>query len=216
MFDTVMQLQHADMNELKDSAPAIAQTSLLLELFDAHAHHEDSCILDAVKALAPEIIEIFEAEHTTDLHLSTELRTKIKQYLNATDRIVAGAELFHALNNFVAFNLGHMSKEETLLNNLLWKHFSDEEIEMMERNIQQAIAPEKMDVYLEWMIKGVNDRELAQWLSEIKQSAPPFVLEHMLGACENFLPQPRWKNLELRLMVGTALNQINDPTIAVN
>jgi hypothetical protein len=196
LFDTVMQLQQADLAIEQQSDAALRQTELLLELFDSHAWHEDNFILAAAAVHAPALIADFESEHETDLALSDQLRNKIAAYHNSADKYAAGNELYFALNDFVAFNLKHMNKEEQLLNQVLWQHYTDAEILDMERNIQRSVPPEKMNSYFEWMIKGINDTELLQWLHGVKAEAPEFVFAGLLQACAQHLPQERWYKTE--------------------
>ncbi|GAB2685301.1 hypothetical protein GCM10027037_03480 [Mucilaginibacter koreensis] len=205
LFDTVMQLQQTDLTNIEKSAPAIAQVELLLDLFDAHAYHEDSCILNAAEQHAPAVIKSFESEHETDLELARQLRATVAAYKVATDTFSAGNNIYYALNDFVAFNLKHMNKEEQLLNSVLWQHYTDAEILDMERNIQQCIEPQKMNVYFEWMIKGMNDVELRMWLTAVKSEAPDFVLAGLLQACAHHLPEHRWLALEQQISEGAAI-----------
>jgi len=205
LFDTVMQWQQTDMTNSEAAAPVACQVNLLLDIFDAHAHFEDNFIMHPAAHHAPELMADFEAEHETDLQLTNELRTKLGFYHEATDKLAAANEVYYALNDFAAFNLRHMNKEEQLLNRVLWQHYTDADILDMEREIQQRISPDKMPVYFEWMIKGINDTEMLLWLSAVKCEAPDFVLATLLGACAQYLPAERWTKLEHQLSEGVSI-----------
>lgn len=195
LFDSVLQLQQTDLTNIDKSKPVLIQIQSLLDLFDSHAWHEDNFVLTAVKEHAPDIIAMFEQEHVEDHRLSEQLQEKITAWWQAEDKYEAGRQLFYALNDFVAFNLRHMNKEEMLLNNILWQHYSDDEILAIERNIQQAVSPDKMQVAIEWMVKGINDEELMHWIGGVKHSAPQPVLQALLAACAKHLPAQRWQRL---------------------
>ncbi|MFD0792724.1 hemerythrin domain-containing protein [Mucilaginibacter litoreus] len=208
LFDTVMQIQQTDMSNAEAAAPVLEQTELLLHLFDSHAYHEDTCILSAAEQHSPQVIKDFESEHETDLALSNSLRQKVTDYrLGQSDaaRYVAGYNLYYALNDFVAFNLKHMNKEEQLLNTILWTNYTDAEILGMEHQIQQQIEPEKMLTYFKWMIKGINNTELIIWLNAVKAHAPDFVFNALLETCQQNLPQDRWAVVEQQISEGAAI-----------
>lgn len=206
LFDTTMKWQQTDMTNAEAAAPVVAQVNLLLELFDAHAYHEDTFIMHPAEQHDPQLMAQFEAEHETDLQLSKGLREKLATYQHSSEPYPAGYEVYYALNDFVAFNLKHMNKEEQLLNKVLWQNYTDSEIVEIETRLQQAIAPEKMGLYFEWMIKGMNDSELLTWLTIVKQEAPDFVLAALLGSCAQHLPELRWLNLERQLSDGIIVN----------
>lgn len=196
MFDTIMKVQHADLSDAEASRPAIEQVEILLDQMDDHADHEDNFILHPAGTHAPELAQEFESEHVIDLHLSNQLREKIDIYRRSKDKLTAGKDIYYALNAFVAFNLQHMNKEEQVLNKVLWQNYSDIELQTIVRNIQQSIPPEKTAFMMEWMIKGMNDVELAQWFNAVQTEAPDFIFNALCSAAEKNLPPPRWKRLD--------------------
>ena len=199
MFDTIMQVQQVDLSDVEASRPAIEQVELLLDHMDDHADHEDHFILHPAESHAPDLICEFESEHVIDLRLSSQLMEKIAAYRASEDRLAAGREVYYALNAFVAFNLQHMNKEEQVLNEVLWQHYSDGELLSFVRNIQQSIAPEKAAVTMKWMIKGMNNVELLQWFKAVQAEAPAPVYQMLLGAARELLTQDRWAWIQGRL-----------------
>lgn len=211
MFDTAIIAQQTDFGDNAQAAPVLAQMELLLSLFDAHAYHEDRCILNVAEPHNPELIKEFEREHETDLMLSAELKDQIKAYKAAftiENKIAIGYQLLYSLNNFIAFNLNHMNKEEQELNEVLWQGYSDEEILQMEHEIQSLIDPNKRLVYFKWMIKGINNIEMVQWLISVKNGAPEFVLNELLQECRNNLPPERWNLLQSLLSEGSLTQEM--------
>lgn len=199
MFDTVMILQQTDMQDPATAPIVLEQAELLLNIFDAHAHYEDTYILAAAQRFNPAMVEEFESEHVTDLQLTENLRRQISAYQNAImpwDKYYIGFNLYYALNDFVAFNLKHMNKEEQLLNEMLWKNFTDEQIIDMERRIQQEIPADKVFTYFKWMVKGINDSELHQWLKTVKEEAPEFIFNALVEECRINLPASRFSRVE--------------------
>ncbi|RFZ95618.1 hypothetical protein D0C36_08905 [Mucilaginibacter conchicola] len=196
MFDTVTLMQQTDMTDAEASLPVIEQANALLDVFDSHAYYEDTYILACAQQHDEALIASFENEHHIDLELTENLRAGIALYNLAkspAERFEAGNKLYYALNEFVAFNLSHMNKEELQLNELLWSKFTDEEIMGMEHNITQNIPMEKMGLYSKWMIKGINNIELSNWLSAVKAGAPDFVYNGLIEECRNYLPAERFE-----------------------
>lgn len=196
MFDTVMRLQRADPGDPVGFRQAIEQIELLLELMDGHANHEDHFILHPMEERAPILIQEFESEHVVDLALSAQLRQKIAIYHEADDKEEVGRQLYYALNAYVAFNLQHMNKEEQQLNQVLWAHYSDQELLGVVQKIKQSVRPDEMKIVFEWMVKGLNNVELLQWLNALKRQAPAFVLRMVVDACCEYLPAARWQPIK--------------------
>lgn len=195
MFDTVMLMQQTDMSNPFAAKPVIDQVDLLLDIFDANAYYEDTHILELAKRHDPEMIMTFENEHETGVQMTENLRRYMFRYRvaqNAAEKFAAGNNLYYALNEFIAFNLTHMNKEEQQLNNLLWQHFSDADIMQMERAMHDDIPPEKMAIYFKWIVKGLNDTELAEYFKKIEQDAPYEFYQSLVNECRNELSQERY------------------------
>jgi hypothetical protein len=205
MFETALIMQQTDFTDPENAAPILEQTDMLLDIMDNHAHHEDTHILSAAEKHAPEIIAEFEKEHETDLQLTEQLRARLAAYRAATsneERYELGFDILYALNDFIAFNLTHMNKEETLLNQVLWANYTDAEIILMEIAIQQQIAPDKVFIYFKWMVKGINNTELVQWLKIVKNEAPDFVFSGLLQICQQNLAAERWSLISGQIAEG--------------
>jgi hypothetical protein len=205
MFDTALIMQQTDFANSAEAAAILQQTQMTLDLMDSHACHEDEFILSAAAKYAPEVIAAFESEHVTDLRLTNELRGLLVAYHAATsaeERQDTGCAILQAFNEFIAFNLSHMRKEETVLNEILWANYSDAEILQMEIRIQQQIAPDQVFIYFKWMVKGINDPELLEWLRTVRNGAPEFVFTGLWQLCQQELSTVRWQRLSSQLAEG--------------
>ena len=205
LFDTATLMQQTDLGDSKLAEPVLEQTQLLLALFDAHAQHEDACILDKAAHHAPDLVREFKAEHQTTRLLARRLRELINSYRAASSyeqRQVIGYSLLYALHDFISFNLKHMNKEEQDLNAVLWHYYPDEAIHLMEQKIQAMIPADQLLTYFKWMIKGSNEVELVQWLLLVKNTAHAFVLNGLLQECSVNLPPERWEIIQTALAEG--------------
>jgi hypothetical protein len=194
LYETALKIQQTDMAQAEAAEPVIRQIEEVLFLFESHAHGEDHYFNEPLEKTNPEVATLFEKEHVEDHRLANVLSSLIASYKQATTpqaRAEKGKHLFYAFNEFIAFNLYHMNKEEIELNAALWERYSDTEIKSIEQTLVQNIPPQKMAQYAKWMIRGINDKELIHWLDEVRRFAPPPVFEMLIAIAEVELPQQR-------------------------
>lgn len=202
LYDTALSVQHTDFAQEAQAKATFRKIEKVLWLFEGHAHTEDSKVFPLLKAVAPEVVNDFEQQHVMDHQLGEDLHNSIVAYdfaQSATDRINCGIKLLQAFDEFTAFNLQHMNKEEAIINSLLWAHFTDEQLLALQRDIVAGIPPDKNEWYSRWMIKGVNDAEMVGWLQKVKQTAPSVVFNGLVAMAEQELPEERWRAIRDQL-----------------
>ena len=201
MYDAAASIQQT--NFAKDEAvETLNKLHLLLELFDEHADHEDAHILVNVQRHDAKLVEAFEQDHVVDHHLTEALSAHIESWRNAAEpegRLAAGLRIFYAFNDFIAFNLYHMNREENELLAVLWKNFTDAEILGMEHQIVQAIKPETMQIESTWMMRMANVPELAGWLGGVRAGAPEEVFGGLMHLAQMELSEERFETLATML-----------------
>lgn len=199
LFDTQMRIQQTDFTS-PEAGGVIETLEQVLMFFDEHADHEDRFILANIVKQEPVIAQELEDDHVLDHKLSQDLRDYIlqwKQALTAKDKALAGQQIFYAFNEFIAFNLYHMNKEETQLLVLLWKHYTDEEIHGMEAQILESINPQVLMEESRWMMRSMNVPEIAGWLQGIKMNAPEPVYGMFVQMAEEELTAERFNKLQV-------------------
>jgi hypothetical protein len=200
VFETAIQLQQSDLSD--PQCNTIEQVEDILSLFESHAHGEDHFFNEPLEEKDSRISNMFLKEHEEDHRLGQVLSDLINQWKNANDhqaRSAVGRNLLYAFNEFIAFNLYHMNKEEIELNAVLWAHYSDEEIKATEQALVQQVPPDKMMRYAKWMIRGNNDEELYHWLKEVQLFAPQEVFNGLFKIAQEELPAERFHQLQLKL-----------------
>lgn len=198
LYDTALKIQQADMSQAESAAPVIEQIEEVLFLFESHAHGEDHYFNEPLEKTNPEVATLFEKEHVEDHRLANVLSSLIASYKEAATaetRTEKGKHLFYAFNEFIAFNLYHMNKEEIELNAALWNRYSDSEIRSIEQTLVQNIPPQKMMKYAKWMIRGINNNEIIHWLEEVRAFAPAPVFEMLITIAETELPAERYQSI---------------------
>src|SRR5689334_1455648 len=131
LYDTALVIQRTDFSNEDQVRVTFKKIEKVLWLFEGHANVEDSMVFPMLQAVAPDVVEDFEQQHETDHALSHDLQNIMVAYNFArtqTEMLQAGNKVLHAFNEFVAFNLQHMNKEETIINDLLWQHYTDRQL----------------------------------------------------------------------------------------
>jgi hypothetical protein len=202
LYHTAIQLQQTDFTSSIESEDAVNRIKEIVMLFDGHARKEDEFILPALAAYEPSVVVAFEDEHAEDLKLGQELNHCIDTLENSQsdlEKIIAGRLLSKAFVGFMVFNLEHMAKEEDILNKLLWRYYSDDEIKLIGTRIGSSVEPWIQDFYATWILRGLNQIETLAWIRAIKNGMPAIVYQTILQKAEKELPAHRYRKLGIEL-----------------
>ena len=122
LYDTALTLQQTYFADPGEAEIAMQKVRGAVNLFDAHAAHEDHFVLPAIQQYEPSLVDAFEQEHVEDHALSEKLRGLLTVYNYAIQpevKIETGQSITVAFIEFMIFNLEHMAKEEIVLNKVL-------------------------------------------------------------------------------------------------
>ncbi|HET7896493.1 MAG TPA: hemerythrin domain-containing protein [Flavisolibacter sp.] len=199
LYDTALQIQQTNFTVEQEIHAVLERVCLVNSLFEHHAHIEDSRVFPMIRDVAPEVVADFESQHQTDHALSEDLERSIA-FFNETNspeqNRSAGVQLQNSFAAFLAFNVEHMRKEETIVNGVLWQHYSDEALLQKVQEISAAIPPQENRHFCYWMLKGMATHEIIDWYRAIKLSAPPPVLEFFYSLAEEALPAAVWNGVK--------------------
>ena len=157
LYETAIAFQHTDFCQAEDADRAFEKLEAVLKVFHAHAEHEDGFLLPAVERFNPVLVKEFESEHEKDEFLTHRLRSLVLVFRHATctsSRIEAGEAIFKAFNEFIAFNLYHMNKEEEKLNASLWSNYTDTEIMAIQKKLIANNSTGRDGIYTDLDVKG--------------------------------------------------------------
>ena len=208
LYDTALALQHNDFNNERTTALVADQVQKVLWLFEGHAHTEDSMVFPLIAQHAPGLVADFEAQHEKDHALGQAVQDKLEALAQCQDTVsreMAGTALQQAFECFVAFNLEHMVMEETLVAPIIWQHYSDEALHALTGEIVRSLPADKNEQYTNWMILGLNDVELIQWLTGVRQTAPSFVFDSLCTTAQQLLKESRWQKLQQGLQTSQSM-----------
>ena len=71
-----------------------------------------------------------------------------------------------------------------MINERLWRYYSDAEIIAMNQRIIASIPPEEMSFTSAWMMKGMNNAEITGWLRAVQENAPEQVFNTLFTIAE--------------------------------
>ncbi|HMK05030.1 MAG TPA: hemerythrin domain-containing protein [Ferruginibacter sp.] len=192
LYDTALTLQQTYFADTAEAAEAFEKLNAVIHAFEQHGHHEDSILMPVIEKFQRATIASFEQEHIDDRRMGDDiihLQNIYHAAQSTQERIVAGSAITKAFGNYMIFNLEHMQREEAELNKLLWNHFSDDEIKMINAQIVAVVPPEAMAATTPWFMQAINSEEAITWLKEVKEKAPAPVFASLFELTETYLPE---------------------------
>lgn len=188
-------LQHEFTNALS--------ASCILCLLHAHAGSEETKIFPSMQSLDPVLIRQLLDDHTeisrrlgSISRLAGELAT-----MDAPERrLEHGVRINREVNEFFAFYLAHMNKEEVTIVPAMKVHFTDAQMGAMQGAIIGAMPPERVAGYLRWMLPSMNLVELTEFLSSVKRGGAPTPMLQAIDAIGTANVDPvRWTAVRQRV-----------------
>lgn len=206
LYDTALCIQQTDFNT-EEAKQTVDKVVYVVDLFDEHAQHEDNHLLPLAEKHNPRLVEEFESEHEVDHRLSQSLRDHALAWYTATaenEKAMHGQAIFYSFNEFIAFNLYHMNKEENILLLNLWKHYTDNDLHTAEKAIIENIQPETLMTESRWMMRSISVNEIIQWLKGIQFGAPAEVFYVYLNMAQREVSPERWQKIAAAFNTATA------------
>ncbi len=184
LYDAALTLQQTDFANDAEASVVLEKINDVLFTFDNHAHHEDSFIIPAVATYEPQLAASFEQEHVEDHRIANELKNLIAIYGNAflgEEKNICGSAIIKSFTEFIVFNLKHMAKEEMLLNQALWQHYTDEQIIVIEQQLLAYIPPAEKQKTSRWMMRAISTADAINWLKQVKATSRASVFNNLLN-----------------------------------
>ena len=206
LYDTSLALQQTYFADAEEAETAMEKVRQVVDIFDEHAANEDHFVLPAIERYEPSLVGSFEQEHEKDHALTEKLRGLLMVYNHAVKtevKIETGQAINHAFIEFMIFNLEHMSKEETVLNKILWRYYTDEEILDINQRIIISIPQHVTAFTSAWMMRGLSNTEISGWLKAVEKNAPRPVFTQLFSIAEKELSNNRFRKVLENLTEGT-------------
>jgi hypothetical protein len=201
LYSTALSIQQTDFAK-PEAESTINKLEQLMYFFEKHANVEDQFILPHITRHNEDLVNDMEKDHEVDHRLIEELQDQIdvwKQSSQPDKKQSAGRKIFYAFNEFIAFNLYHMNREENELMYVMWQHMTDDEIREIEQQIIQSIEPETLFEECRWMMRSISNTEISEWLTGVKLNAPQPVYIQLCTIGAEELSSSRWAEIQASL-----------------
>ncbi|MCW3117588.1 MAG: hypothetical protein JWM28_1670 [Chitinophagaceae bacterium] len=205
MYDTATLISQTDFDNPQQAEDVSERLYQLLELFDKHAYREDTMLFPLLQQYEPAVTDAFEQEHVTDRALIQRLKgflMALAHAISSEAKKDLGSSLSMAFIEFMIFNLQHMKKEETILNNLFWRYYGDNELIALSQKIAGSIPADEAVVASKWMMKGLSNNEITTWLRNVERNAPNHVFRPLFTIAEKELEEKRFRQILEELTEG--------------
>ncbi len=201
LFSTSRTVGLADFDDEADVEEALAAVDRMISLLHEHRENEDKYVHPPAESRIPGITEKFVEDHDENITLSDEVQGIARQILGAggADRVALGIELHEKLNAYIGIYLGHLHREETVMQQALWDHFTDEELIAIDMEIVANVPPPVMADFMTEICSSYSRSEIAPILGSIKANAPAEFAQFALKTAEEGLPPRSWEKVKASL-----------------
>jgi len=208
LYETALCLQQTDFTNTEEAAHSLELLVQTVDLFDQHAHTEDTMVFSTVVYTDAALVNVMEQEHQEDHALAQRLRGLLTAFSHAVsfaDTSITGEAITNCFVEFMIFNLKHMAKEEDQVNKALWKKYTDTELHALTQKIVTSIPAQHLVQFNRWMMRGLNNSEITGWLKEVKNNAPDIVFQSLMQTAAAELEAPRWQQVQDAITEGAML-----------
>ena len=202
IYNAASKLQTADFTDEKEVKILLVSLRNDLDLLHEHAVNEDNIIFPEIANEEPQMIELLNEEHKkleSKLNGILALIEKIEHSNSLEERVRLGNSLNSLFNDFIADYLAHMNHEEATVLEASFKYLTDEELIAIRTRIQSNVPPDKYKVWMNWMLRSLNNSELIGLLGSMKTGAPSNVFQNILEVTKSVIDSERWLKMKLSL-----------------
>jgi hypothetical protein len=135
MLQTSVEINSATTESADDQMNKIGE---VIGFFKELLQYEHTYLLPLVFEFEPSIWNMYTTEHQAAMNICRKLEHSITKVCSLEDDVQkeqALRDLLHAYEAFLSFNLHHMNEEEEVLNEILWRYYSDEVLVEIERGM---------------------------------------------------------------------------------
>jgi hemerythrin-like domain-containing protein len=207
LYDTALTLQQTYFADGDQSDAAVKKVRTTADMVNAHTAHEDHFIFPAIRDYEPSLVDVFTMEHLKNDSLSEKLLDSLVAHNHAIkpeSKTETGQAIIRAFQEFMVYNLQHMSNEESVLNEILWRYYSDEEIDAISRRISRARRDDEAVMTTAWMMRGLSNTEISNWLKTVETTASWQLFAQLYRIAEKELPRDRFRKV-LEIFAGESM-----------
>ena len=202
LFSTSRQVGLADFTDDAVTQECLADLDRTIGILRQHREYEDAHIHRALERKLPGTTARFAEDHEEDERLTAEIEQLGVRIRNAdgAQRVALGIELHERFNAYVGIYLGHLYREETELQKVLWDNFTDAELIAIRAAIAKDIPPgRRRGEFFPEMCASYNPDEISLFLKRVKADAPPEVFQRMTQIAESVMQPAMWAKVRTRI-----------------
>ena len=194
VLTTVGRIDPFDPSEVGEGA---AQVRLLLAISRDHLFHENHFLHSAMDARSRGSACKTANEHVAQESLFEELENQLASVERSSidERPSELLRLYRSLSLFVAENFQHMIVEEQENNHTLWAFYTDTELVAIHQELLRDVTPDKMTVYLRWILPYIPHPDRLVLLSGMRESIPPAAFDALLSTIRPHFSHKDWRKL---------------------
>jgi len=208
LYETGMQVQQTDFTREEEVVRAQESIEEALYYFNQHILHVERFIFPFVIAYHPQLIGNIKQQYQTNTVQAQKLRGAMNAYCHAVgaeEKTAAGKLILKAFTSFLVTHLDCLTREDSLLNSLLWRYYNDAELLGLEKEIVGKLPPRDLAMLSKWVIRGMNNAEIIGWLRAIEKTCISSIFSSFFNSAEKELPDCRWQRIQEALAEGTEI-----------
>ena len=162
------------------------------ELLKLHLHSEEKHVLVPLKEKDPKIADHNHEDHLKMERLEDQMMFSIHQLIDSPDIGIA-IKSYQETNLFIREYFRHMDEEENEINEIIWSHFSDEEILEWQGKILSELTPDQFFSWFKYIIPALHPLEQSIMLGGFKQNAPDEVYQGTIHGLKPFITEQQFE-----------------------
>lgn len=197
MVDVLVAVGRMDTEDESEFDWVSSRVLQLADFCTDHLMHENEFVHGAMEACLPGSSERIAQEHLEHGDAIARLQGAVQQMraCQGAQRAGKALALYRQLALFIAHNFEHMHTEETTHNQVLWAHYSDEELMALHGRLVASLPPEENLFALRWMIPAMTPTERLQVLGGMQAHAPAPAFAAALDVVQPHLDLRGWAKL---------------------
>jgi hypothetical protein len=206
LYDTALLVQQTDFLHTDEAIVSLERINDTLHHFIQHALYVERFLFPFIREYNPVLTNTIKQQYQANIMLAQRLRGFMTVYdhaVSSADKTETGRALSKSFTGFLVANLDYMNREDSLINNTLWRYYNDAELRGLEKEIVLNLPQKDLAVYTKWMIRGMSNTEIIQWLRAQEKSTETCIFRSFFVTAEKELPEYRWQQIQEALAEGS-------------
>jgi hypothetical protein len=194
LFELSIKIGRANFNDPAQAAEVKDDLKKMIAHLRKHSHTEETFI-------HPLFAKIDHTEHKleTEHHALEKLLNNLEENAPGND----GDKLYTEFNRLLAAYLQHIDAEEIAQSEILWKHFSDEELMEVSKRFQQSLSPQEVMENMKFMLPCLSAPEITNFLSNMKNKMPSPAFQLLCEIAEKAFSAAEWQDIKKAIEMTT-------------